>query len=149
DPALPFAVTEKATLRDARGGALVAVGAGDQGARDPLEFAVTRTESIPVTVEVELTPRAFYRGHVFVTGRAVALAFLLAKDPVAVTRRQSYEGPKFKDFTDQFKEHPGRGYLHYGTNLQYKLVLTAEDPVRAVVRYGLKEKPESFKVATV
>ena len=72
-----------------------------------------------------------------------------ARDPVTVTIHQNYDGLKFKDFADQFKEHPGQGYLHYGTNLQYKLVLASDRPMKAVVRYGLKEHPESFQVATV
>src|SRR5262249_2178065 len=53
------------------------------------------------------------------------------------------------DFADQFKEHPGQGYLHYGTNLRYKLVLTTDNPQKVVVRYGLQEHAYSYKTKTL
>ena len=104
-----------------------------------------RTESTAEPLTVPLSPGVFYRGRFFPADRGIDVTLDPAHDPVAVTIQQSYEGLAFKDFTDQFKEHPGQGFLHYGTNLKYKLVFNADRPMKVVVRYGLEEHPESFK----
>lgn len=147
DPALPVSVIEKASRANARDGLLVPVRAGRTSERK--DYLVGRTESTNEPMTLRLNPVAFYRGRVFSAERGVSVTLNRANDPVAVTIQQSYEGLKFRDFTDQFKEHPGRGFLHYGTDLQYKLVLTTDRPVKAVVRYGLQEHPESFKTKTL
>jgi hypothetical protein len=147
DPAKPVLVTEKATRRIAREGRLVPVAADRPGAT--VEYRVGRSESTRETVSAELKPVSFYRGRTFTAEHPAVVSIDPARDPVAVTIQQSYEGLKFRDFTDQFKEHPGQGFLHYGTNLQYKLVLTADRPLKAVVRYGLEEQPQAFQVVTV
>src|SRR5262249_23996361 len=97
------------------------------------------------TKTATLNPIAFYRGRFFPADHDLNVRIEPAKDPVAVAIQQNYEGLRFKNFTDQFEEHPGQGYLHFPTNLQYKLVLTADRPMKVVVRYGYQEKPESFK----
>jgi hypothetical protein len=143
DPATPVSVMEKVSRRNAREGVLVAVHADQPPAR--IEYTVGRTESTPEPVALTLNPAAFYRGHFYPADRGVDVTMDSSRNPVAVTIQQSYEGLKFRDFTDQFKEHPGQGYLHYGTYLQYKLVLTAELPMKVWVRYGYKEHPESYQ----
>jgi hypothetical protein len=110
---------------------------------------VQRTESSQELARVPLRLGAFYRGRFFPAERTVDVTIEPAHDPVTVTIQQSYERLPFKDFTDQFKEHPGQGFLHYGTNLQYKLVLTSDRPSKVCVRYGLKEHPESFQTKTL
>jgi len=149
DAARPLTVTEQTSLRDARDGALVDLGGGPARDSLALEFLVARSESGPTIVNTEVIPRVFYRGHLVKAGRSVAVSLLAARDPVSITIGQSYRNLPRKNFTDQFKEHPGQGYLHQGTNLQYKLILNAELPVRAVVRYGLTDHPRSFKEETV
>jgi hypothetical protein len=145
----PLSVAEKASMRDARQGVLVDFeGMTTQGS-EALTFLVARTEPGPSPVDTEVIPRAFYRGHLGKVDRGVTIRLLPAKDPVSITIAQSYEKLRFKDFTDQFKEHPGQGYLHCGSNLQYKLTLNTESKMRAVVRYGLKEHPKSFKEVIV
>jgi hypothetical protein len=145
DAAQPLAVVSAATRQAARGGVLFNVTPNPR--EEPVEYLVQRTESTPEALRVPLRLGAFYRGRLFPAEDAVEVNLESARDPVAVTIQQSYEGLSFKDFTDQFKEHPGQGYLHYGTNLKYKLVLSSERALKVCVRYGLKEHPESFKTA--
>jgi hypothetical protein len=147
DPAQPVSVTEKASRSSAREGILVPVRADRSS--DRVGYAVGRTESIREPVTLALNPVAFYRGRFFGADAGVSVTLSRANDPVKVTIQQSYEGLKFKDFTDQFKEHPGQGYLHYGTNLQYKLELTTDRPMKLVVRYGLQEHTDSYKTRTL
>ena len=116
--------SRKVSRSSAREGILVPVRADRSS--EPAEYAVGRTESIPEALTIGLNPLALYRGRFFDADRGVSVTLERANDPVTVTIQQSYEGLKFKDFTDQFKEHPGQGYLHYGTNLRYKLVLTTD-----------------------
>ena len=141
----PLMITEKASQRDARDGVLVDLGGVPARDNRPLAFVVARSEPGPTLVGANILPRVFYRGHIASVDPAVAVRLLPVKDPVSITIRQSYLNLPDKSFADQFKEHPGQGYLHYGTNLQYKLILKAEMPVRAVVRYGLKDHAKSFK----
>ena len=110
-----------------------------------VSYLVQRTESTPEPLTVPVTPGVFFRGRFFPAERKIDVTIDPARDPVAVTVQQSYEGLPFKDFTDQFKEHPGQGYLHYGTNLKYKLIFTSDRPLKIWVRYGVKEHPESFQ----
>jgi hypothetical protein len=147
DATRPLALTVKATRQEARQGVLVPLIAD---ARPPsLEYVAMRTESTPEPVTVPVSPGVFYRGRYFAADRAIDVTVDPARDPVTVTIQQSYEGLAFKDFTDQFKEHPGQGYLHFGTNLKYKLVLTGDRPLKLWVRYGLKEHPESYQTKMV
>jgi hypothetical protein len=143
DAAQPLAVVSAATRQAARGGVLFNVAPDPR--EEPVDYLVQRTESTAEALRVPLRLGAFYRGRLFPAEDAVEVSLESARDPVAVTVQQSYEGLPFKDFTDQFKEHPGQGYLHYGTNLKYKLVLSSERAMKVCVRYGLKEHPESFK----
>jgi hypothetical protein len=136
-------ITEKVSRGNAREGVLVPVHADQSPAR--IEYSVGRTESTPAPVALTLNPAAFYRGHIYPADRGVDVTLDSSRNPVTVTIQQSYEGVKYKDFTDQFKEHPGQGYLHFGTYLQYKLVLTAVLPMKVWVRYGFKEHPESYQ----
>jgi hypothetical protein len=147
DAARPLAVTATATRQAARAGVLVKV-APDRPAQ-PVEYLVQRTESTPETLKVPVRLGAFYRGHVFRVENEIDVTLETARDPVAVTIAQSYEGLAFKDFGDQFKEHPGQGFLHYGTNLKYKLILSSDRTMKVAVRYGLKEHPESFQTKTL
>jgi hypothetical protein len=114
-----------------------------------VEYLVQRTESTPEAVQVPLRLGSFYRGRVFPVESALDVTLEPARDPVAVTIVQSYEGLPFKGFTDQFKEHPGQGFLHYGTNLKYKLVLSTDRTLKVFVRYGLKDHPEPSKSKTL
>ncbi|MHC5544665.1 hypothetical protein ACYOEI_41060, partial [Singulisphaera rosea] len=127
-------------------GSLLPVHADRLGGRK--DFLVGRTESTHESLAVRLSPVAFYRGRIFPAERGVDVTLDPASDPVTVTIRQSYEGIN-KNFTDQFKEHPGQGYLHFGTELKYKLMMTTTKPMKVVVRYGFKEHLESFKTKTV
>ena len=138
DSSRALTVTERASRRDARDGVLVDIPRD----RQALTFLVARSEPGSTTIETKVTPRVFFRGRVADLVHAVPVSLLPAGDPVSITIRQSYQNLEFKDFADQFKEHPGQGYLHYGTNLQYKLILKADMPVRAVVRYGLTGAPQ-------
>jgi hypothetical protein len=149
DPSRLLTVTEQASRRDARDGVLVDVGRGPARDSRATTFIVARTEPGPISVDTEVIPQVFYRGRLVNVDRGVAVSLMSSKDPVSITMGQSYRNLRFKDFNDQFKEHPGQGYLHYGTNLQYKLILKAAMPVRAVVRYGLTDHPKSFKEETV
>src|SRR5262249_30630219 len=137
-------VAEQASRRDGRDGVLVDI------ARDgrTLTFLVARSEPGPIAVDTPLTPRSFFRGHLEGAAGPVSVRLLPAGDPVAISIAQSYRGLR-KDFDDQFKEHPGQGYLHYMSNLRYKLALKPNLPVRAVVRYGLTDHPKSFKEQAV
>ena len=149
DPSQPVVVNDQATRHGAREGVLVPVGPDRTKAVHPVDYLVGRTESTIEPLKVTLGPGVFYRGRYFPSDRGVDVNVEPAHDPVAVTIRQSYEGLAFKDFTDQFKEHPGQGFLHYATKLKYKLVFTSDLPMKLVVRYGLKEHPESFKTKTI
>lgn len=147
DPTQPVSISEKTSRANAREGALVPVGAEHRAERR--EYLVGRTESTPEPVSLRLKPVAFYRGQVFTAERGVEVTLNRAEDPVSVTIQQSYEGLKFRDFGDQFKEHPGQGYLHFGSDLRYKLVVKADRAMKVVVRYGLKEHVDSFKTKTL
>jgi hypothetical protein len=143
DGAQPLAVTSVATLQAASAGVLAKV--APEPHEQLVDYMVQRTESTSEALRVPLRLGAFYRGRVFTAENAIDVTIESARDPVAVTIMQSYEGLAFKEFTDQFKEHPGQGFLHYGTKLKYKLVLSTERTMKVCVRYGLKEHPESFQ----
>jgi hypothetical protein len=70
-----------------------------------------------------------------------------AAEPVAVTILQSYRKID-KKIPDQFSIHPGKGYMHPGTDLAYKLRVTNKtgDAIRVRVSYALEgwtEPPRS------
>ncbi|WZP00762.1 hypothetical protein EP7_002413 [Isosphaeraceae bacterium EP7] len=136
DPSKPLSLAE-ADGRSARAAVPAAVDPAQAGR---IEYTVTRTEAGAVAEIVNLSPRAFYRGRFFGTG-TVGATLEPVKEPIAVALRGMIAS------ADQFREHPGQGYMHPTNNLQYKIVLTAEFDMSVRVRTWLamdgKEVPES------
>jgi hypothetical protein len=136
DPSKPLSLAS-ADGRPARDAVPAAVDPA-QAAR--VAYSLSRTEATSVAEIVNLAPRAFYRGRFFGTG-IVGATLEPVKEPISVSLR----GVDSK--YDQFREHPGQGFMHPTNNLQYKIVLEAEFDMSVRVRTWLtmdgKEVPNS------
>jgi len=140
-PSTPVAVTIAGSNTDARAGTLAPVAPG----RAPHEagFLAVRIESSSEEKSFNLAPGAFYRGRFFPADRDLSVTMSEAAEPVSVAIMQSYR--KFdKKIPDQFNLHPGKGFLHPGSNLAYRLRITNKtgEPMRVNVSYALEGQPE-------
>jgi hypothetical protein len=143
----PLSVTEQTTKRNSLQGILATV---QPEKKEKLDFSVSRTEATLDKVKVVLTPLAFYRGRLFDSAASGLQALLVpAKEPVSVTILEM-DTRRPKPHTDQFKEHPGKGYMHSTRGLAYRLALSLSDdfvkPIRVWVRYGLEGMPKPARV---
>ena len=145
DASKPMSVTAARTGADARRLTRVAVESDAQAER--ARYNVSRTESTAEPVETAISARSFYRGQVASIPRDLSASFEPVAELVRVTISQSMERLK-GGFTDQFKEHPGEGYMHPRNNLRYKLELEARENIRAYVLYQLKRGNEVLGTAT-
>jgi hypothetical protein len=141
DPAAPIAITTGASSGDARAGILVPAAQG----LVPQEagFRAVRVESSSEGESFRLTPAAFYRGRFFPAERDLMVTVNATAEPVAVTILQSYRKID-KKIPDQFSLHPGKGYLHPGTDLAYRLLVTNKtgEAMRVRVTYALEGQTE-------
>jgi hypothetical protein len=141
DPSAPVAVTTDASNADARAGVLVPASPGR--APQEAEFRVVRVESSSEGASFRLAPGAFYRGRFFPAERDLMVNVSATAEPVAVTILQSYRRID-KKIPDQFSIHPGKGYMHPGTDLAYKLQVTNKtgEAMRVRVSYALEGQTE-------
>jgi hypothetical protein len=108
-------------------------------------YVLQRTEYGPDPLAFEARPALFYRGKVYPAERPLALALAPAEEEVEVAIRD-------RDFTgsrDQFRNHPGRGYLHYGATLRYRLLLTNRRDVERTVWVGQALDGQAPRTATL
>src|SRR5262249_61021075 len=84
-------------------------------------------------------PAAFYRGRFFPAEGDLTVTVSATAEPIAVTILQSYRKID-KKIPDQFSIHPGKGYMHPGTDLAYRLQVTNKtgDDMRVRVSYALE-----------
>jgi hypothetical protein len=143
-PMIPVAVTAANSRHDAREGTLVGVSRGTSP--PPAEFLVARIESSDETRTFPITPGVFYRGRFFPADRDLMVTTNAASEPVSVTIHQNYRKIDRK-ITDQFRIHPGKGFLHPGTQLAYTLKIERKtsQPMKVRVNYGLEGQTESFR----
>ncbi len=142
-PTIPVAVTTADSRQDAREGTLVAVSPGDDP-QGPAEFRAVRIEAIDGGPgSFAITPGAFYRGRFFPADRDLAVTTDAFSELVAVTIHQDYRRVDRK-IPDQFRIHPGKGYLHPGSYLSYKLKVESKTgkTMNVRVKYGLEGQPE-------
>jgi hypothetical protein len=141
---IPVAVTAANSRHDAREGTLVGVSRGTSP--PPAEFLVARIESSDETRTFPITPGVFYRGRFFPADRDLMVTTDAASEPVSVTIHQNYRKIDRK-ITDQFRIHPGKGFLHPGTQLAYTLKIERKtsQPMKVRVNYGLEGQTESFR----
>jgi hypothetical protein len=97
-----------------------------------------------------LAPGAFYRGRFFPADRDLRVTVKSTAEPIAVTILQSYRKID-KKIPDQFTLHPGKGYMHPGTDLAYKLRVTNKtgDTMRVRVTYALEGQTEPPRSAVL
>jgi hypothetical protein len=148
DPDAPLAVTAGASNADARVGILVPAAPGL--APQEAEFRAVRVESSIEGASFRLKPAAFYRGRLFPAERDLTVTVSATAEPVAVTILQSYRKID-KKIPDQFGIHPGKGYMHPGTDLAYKLRITNKtgDAMRVRVSYVLEGQTEPPRSAVL
>jgi hypothetical protein len=143
-PMIPVAVTAANSRHDAREGTLVGVSRGTSP--PPAEFLVARIESADETRTFPITPGVFYRGRFFPADRDLMVTTDAASEPVSVTIHQNYRKIDRK-IIDQFRIHPGKGFMHPGTQLAYTLKIERKtsQPMKVRVNYGLEGQTESFR----
>jgi hypothetical protein len=112
------------------------------------DYMLSRTEYSSESQTVDFRPWVFYRGHVFDLQRQISVALKPIEEAITVTV-QDKDAPAL-GWVDQFNEHPGRGYSHFGAVLRYKLVLqnNLDKPLRAHVTYGLDGQPTQTRLIT-
>jgi hypothetical protein len=140
-PTIPVAVTTADSRRDAREGTLVAVSPGTTPR--PAEFFVARIEATDAARTFAIMPGAFYRGRFFPGDRGLTVTTDAFSELVAVTIHQDYQKVD-RRIPDQFRIHPGKGYLHPGSYLCYKLKVESKTgkPMNVRVKYGLDGEPD-------
>jgi hypothetical protein len=140
-PTIPVAVTAAGSRRDAREGTLVSISPGTTP--QPAEFLVARVEATGEAGTFAFTPGAFYRGRFFPADRDLTVTTDGSSELVAVTIHQSYRRVS-KRIADQFRRHPGKGFLHPGGYLDYLLKVESKTgkPMNVRVKYGLEGQSE-------
>jgi hypothetical protein len=148
DPSAPVAVTAGASNGDARAGVLVPAAPGR--APQEAEFRAVRVESSSEGQSFKLSPAAFYRGRFFPADRDLTVSVSATAEPVAVTILQSYRKID-KKIPDQFTIHPGKGYMHPGTDLAFKLRITNKttDAMKVRVSYAIEGRTEPPRSAVL
>jgi hypothetical protein len=143
-PTIPVSITASTSRNDAREGTLVGLSPGTSP--PPAEFLVARIESADETKTFPITPGVFYRGRFFPADRDLMVTADATSEPVSVTIRQSYRKIDRK-IPDQFQVHPGKGFLHPGTQLAYTLKIErkTDQPMKVRVNYGLEGQTERFQ----
>jgi hypothetical protein len=146
-PALPVAVTAVDSHHDAREGTLVAVTPGSR--TQPAEFLVDRVEATDEERTFTMMPGAFYRGRYFPADRDLVVTTNALAEPIAVTIHQSYR--RVKNIPDQFLFHPGKGFLHPRSELDYQLKVEGKTglPMTVRVKYGLEGQTEPHREASL
>ncbi len=94
--------------------------------------------------EKTLAPALYYRGHTYQTTEPISVVLEPLKDVVYVAVRQDRQTIP-KGYRDQFRLHPSDGYMHYGEDLKFEVVLTnwTTTPQDLLVDYKLEQDPES------
>ena len=146
DPAAPMSIVDAAARRDASEGLGAPVRPG--GSSEPIGFALARGFSDKETV-IDLVPTAFFRGRTFAVEAPLHVTLNKIRELVAVTLEHGEYTKRWGIVVkDQFKEHPGKAYLHFETDLAYRIVLTSQnpEPLKVWVGYGLEGKEAESKV---
>jgi hypothetical protein len=143
-PTIPVAITAATSRHDAREGTLVGISPGTSP--PPAEFLVARIEAADETRTFPITPGVFYRGRFFPADRDLMVTTDATSEPVSVTIHQNYRKIDRK-IPDQFRVHPGKGFLHPGTQLAYTLKIERKtsQPMKVRVNYGLEGQTEPFR----
>jgi hypothetical protein len=143
-PTIPVAVTAATSRHDAREGTLV--GLSRRTSPPPAEFLVARIEAVDETRTFPITPGVFYRGRFFPADRDLVVTTGATSEPVAVMIHQNYRKID-RRIPDQFRVHPGKGFLHPGTQLAYTLKFERKtsQPMKLRVNYGLEGQAEPFR----
>ena len=143
-PTIPVAVTAATSRQDAREGTLVGISRGSSP--PPAEFLVARVEAADETRTFPITPGVFYRGRFFPADRDLMVTTDATSEPVSVTIHQNYRKIDRK-IPDQFRMHPGKGFLHPGTQLAYTLKVERKtsQAMKVRVNYGLEGQTEPFQ----
>jgi hypothetical protein len=141
--AIPVAVTAADSRHDAREGTLMAVPPGSS--TRPAEFIVDRVEATDEERTFAITPGAFYRGRFFPANRDLVVTTNALAEPVSVTIHQDYR--RVKKIPDQFAIHPGKGFLHPRSELDYQLKVEGKTglPMKVRVKYGLEGQTEPHR----
>src|SRR5262249_14212642 len=124
-----------------REGSLAPVSPGH--AAHEAKFLAVRVESSSEEKSFTLAPGLFYRGRFFAAEHDLTVSLTEADEPIAVTIQQSYRKVD-KKIPDQFSVHPGKGYMHPGTDLAYRLRITNKtgEAMRVRVTYALEGQRE-------
>jgi hypothetical protein len=106
---------------------------------------VGRVEATDEQRTFVITPGAFYRGRYFAADRDLVVTTNALAEPISVTIHQSYR--RVKKITDQFLVHPGKGFLHPGSELDYQLKVEGKSglPMKVRVKYGLEGQTEPHR----
>ena len=101
-------------------------------------------------VEKDLAPFLFYRGHTFQTSEPIKVVLEPLKDIIYVTLRPDRQSI-LNGARDQFRLHPGEGYIHYNEDLKYEIGLTNVTNTNQDVflETKLEQDPESEQYAPV
>jgi hypothetical protein len=112
----------------------------------PAEFLVARVEAADETRTFPIAPGVFYRGRFFPADRDLIVTTDATAEPVSVTIHQNYRKID-RRVPDQFRVHPGKGFLHPGTQLAYTLKFErkTDQPMKIRVNYGLEGQAEPFR----
>ena len=94
--------------------------------------------------EKNLSPLVFYRGHTFPASEPIKIVLEPLKDMIYVTLRPDRQSV-LNGARDQFRLHPGEGYIHYNEDLKYEVGLTnvTNNNQEIFLETKLEQDPES------
>src|SRR5262249_43997091 len=146
-PTIPVAVTAADSRHDGREGALVGVPA--RSSTRPAEFLVATAAATDEETPFAIAPGAFYRGRFFPADRDLVVTTNALAEPIAVTIHQSYR--RVKNIPDQFLIHPGKGFLHPRSELDYQLKIEGKTglPMKVRVKHGLEGQTDPHRELTL
>lgn len=142
DPTRPLSVARARSGRVAT--RITSVSVSPDVARGRVDYVLARTEVSPEAESIVLSPKAFYRGRTFPSDREIRVTLQPVAEPVRIEIRQNFD-KLAREVPDQFKEHPGQGFMHPTFGLRYNLLITSEEKRRIWVRYGLEQEGQELK----